>query len=259
VETLLIGGELDLSTPPEVATQELLPYLLNGKELVLPGYGHTPTFWAEQAEAGSHVINTFFDSGQIDDSLYQPQRVDLSPAVTFGAMAKIGVGLMLALATLTVVSLVWMARRVRTRGDFGSWASATLRSLYPLVLGLGGWSLCTLIILTAGLTVPLDNELLVIFAVVVPVGLGIYFAWVNRDWSAKIKRTGLAAVVGGALVGAWLGFNAVEGLLAPLIAIVAAVAGGNLALIILDIARARSEHRLGPALSVEPVHESVGV
>lgn len=43
VETLLIGRDLDTSTPPQVATEELLPYLPNGQEVVLPGFGHTAT------------------------------------------------------------------------------------------------------------------------------------------------------------------------------------------------------------------------
>jgi pimeloyl-ACP methyl ester carboxylesterase len=46
VETLLIGGELDFSTPPQAATKELLPYLPNGHEVVLPGIGHTASIFA---------------------------------------------------------------------------------------------------------------------------------------------------------------------------------------------------------------------
>jgi hypothetical protein len=69
-----------------------------------------------------------------------------------------------------------------------------------------------------------------------PIGLGIYFAWVHRDWSRQSKATGLAAAVGGALVGAWLGFNATEGLFALITAIVGAVAGANLTPLALDIA-----------------------
>ena len=36
VETLLVGGELDFSTPPQIMTNELLPYLPNGQQVVLP-------------------------------------------------------------------------------------------------------------------------------------------------------------------------------------------------------------------------------
>ena len=70
----------------------------------------------------------------------------------------------------------------------------------------------------------------------VPVGLGIYWAWVNRDWATKTKAAGFVAAAGGALVGAWLGFHATEGLLAVFTTIAGAAVGANLTLIILDIA-----------------------
>ena len=58
----------------------------------------------------------------------------------------------------------------------------------------------------------------------------------NRDWSAKTRFAGLAAAAGGALVGAWLGFNATTDMLAVVATIAGATVGANLTLIILDIA-----------------------
>jgi len=147
---------------------------------------------------------------------------------------------MVGLALLAVLSLLWMARRVHKRGRFGGKSSALLRSLYPLVLGLGGWFLGVLIVITTMPGVPLDDELLAALSVGLPIGLGIYFAWVNRDWSASVRTTGLAAAAGGALVGAWLGFNATADLLALVTAIVGASVGANLTLILLDISWDRS-------------------
>jgi pimeloyl-ACP methyl ester carboxylesterase len=239
VETLLIGGELDLSTPPQVARKELLPYLPNGHEVVLPGLGHTGSFLAEQPEAGSRLINTFFDRGRVDDSLYEHVSVDFTPGVTFTRLAKIIAGTMVGLAVLTVLSLLLMARRVRSRGGFGRKASATLRSVYPLVLGLGGWVLGVLIVITTMPGVPLDDQLLATLSVGVPIGLGIYLAWTNRDRSAWSKLAGFAAAVGGALAGAWLGFHAATDLIALLTAIVGAAAVANLTLIAFDIRQAR--------------------
>lgn len=236
VETLLIGGELDFATPPQVATKELLPHLPNGHEVVLPGFGHSASFWAEQPEAGTHLINTFLASGRVDESLYEPQKVDFTPEVSQPALAKGFAGTMVGLALLTVLSLLWMARRVHKRGRFGRKASATLRSLYPILLGLGGWFLGVLIVITTRPGVPLDDELLAALSAGVPIGLGIYLAWVNRDWTSKIKTIGLAATTAGALVGGWLGFNATEGLVALLTTIVGAAVGGNLLLLALDIA-----------------------
>ena len=100
-----------------------------------------------------------------------------------------------------------------------------------------------LIVLTTMPSVPVDDELLVALSVGVPVGLGIYLAWLNRELSSQSKSVGLAAAIGGALAGAWLGFHATVGLTALATAILAAVAGANLMLIVMDIARARSADR----------------
>ena len=242
VETLLISGELDPMTPPQVATTQLLPYLPNGHQVVLPQFGHQASFFKEQPEAGSRLIDTFYDSGQVDDSLYVPASIDFTPPLTFEAIAKITLGVMLALVALTVLSLLGMARRVRTRGRIGPKSAALLRSVHPLVLGVGGWCLGALVVLTTMPGVRIDNQLIVILSVGVPIGLGTYLAWVHRAFSAGSKRVGIAAAAVGALAGAWLGFHAADGPLALLTAIVGALAGANLALILLDMSQARSTH-----------------
>lgn len=73
----------------------------------------------------------------------------------------------------------------------------------------------------------------------VPVGLGIYCAWVHGDWSGKTKDHGIRVAAGGALARAWLGFNAAEDLLALITAIAGAAVGGNQPLLGLDIFRDR--------------------
>jgi hypothetical protein len=160
---------------------------------------------------------------------------------------------MLGLAALAMLSLLWMALRVRRRGAFGRKSSALLRSLYPAFLGLGGWCLGALLVLTTIPGVPLDDELLASVSIGVPVGLGIYLAWVNRDWSTGTKATGFAAATAGALVGAWLGFNATEDLVALLTATVGAAAGANLTLILLDMLRAPS---VGGHLATKPTGDA---
>ena len=112
VQTLLIGGALDFSTPTQNARKELLPYLPNGHQVVLPGFGHSGSFWHDQAEAGTHLVNTFLSSGRVDASLYEPQQVDFTPDVTLPTLAKGIAAAMVGLALLTVLSLLGMARRV---------------------------------------------------------------------------------------------------------------------------------------------------
>jgi pimeloyl-ACP methyl ester carboxylesterase len=257
VETLLIGGQLDVATPPQNATRELLPHLQNGHEVVLPGIGHTDDFWTYQTAAGDRLVNTFLDTGRVDTSLYTRTPVDFTPAFSHGAIARIVLGVMLGLAALTVLSLVLIAFRVHWHGAFGRKSSAVLRSLYALLLGLGGLLLGVLVVLTLRPTEPINDELLASLSVGVPVGLGIYLAWVDSDWSGKTKSTGFAAAVGGALVGAWLGFNVTSagfGFLSPLLAIVGAVVGANLTLVLLDIAwDRRARDRFAATAATEPL------
>ena len=252
VETLLVGGELDLSTPPEVATKELLPSLPNGHQVVIPGLGHSGSFFNDQPEAGTRLINTFLDTGRADDSLYQPARLDFTPSSRHATLAKAVAGTMVGLAALTVVSLLWLARRVRRRGQLKPTASAVVRSLLAIVLGLGGWFLGALVVLTALPGVSLDNQLLATVAVSVPVAIGIYLAWVHREWSAGTKGRGLAAVAGGALAGAWLGFHATTDLFALVTAIAGAIAISNLALIMLDMWRTSSSGATAAAPDLRP-------
>ena len=240
VETLLIGGALDFATPPQVATKELLPHLPNGHQVVLAGFGHSTDFWTYQPEAGSRLINTFFDSGRVDDSLYEPQTRRLharghADGARQGHRGRDG-----------------RPRAPHGRSRCSGWLagcasgdasdarpSATLRSLYPIVLGLGGWFLGVLIVITTMPGVPLDDELLAALSrrradrARDLLGLGA-----PRLVRPGPRPPGSRRQSAGALVGAWLGFHATADLLALVTAIVGAVAGANL-ILSLDIAWAR--------------------
>ncbi len=235
VETLLVGGALDMATPPQIARRELLPFLPNGHQVVLPGFGHTTSFWTEQQSAGTRLVNTFFDSGRVDRSFYKPQRVDFTPEVTQTALGKGFAAAIAGLALLTLASLAWMAVRRRRHGRS---MSIVLRAVYPVVLGFGGWFLAVLVVMKWFPGTPLDDELLSVVSVGVPIGLGVFFGWLGDDR----KAAGLLAALVGALVGGSLGFNAADGMLALLTTIAAATAGSNLALTLLDVAPAPEPH-----------------
>jgi pimeloyl-ACP methyl ester carboxylesterase len=248
VETLLVGGTLDVSTPAVNATRDLLPFLPNGRQVLLPRFGHSTSFWSDQPDAGTRLINTYLDSGRVDTSGYSPQRIDFTPSVTPTNVAKVVAGVMVTLALVAVLSLLGMAWRVHRRGRFGRMTSAALRSAYVVVLGLGGWFLGALIVLTTMSGVTIDNALLAVLSVGIPIGLGVYWAWVDRDWDPGTKTTGFVAAAVGALVGAWLGVTVTEGLVALLTAIVGAAVGANLAVLVLDIALGSPDRR---AASIE--------
>jgi pimeloyl-ACP methyl ester carboxylesterase len=239
-QTLLIGGTLDFATPFENARDELLPHLANGHQVVLDNFGHSTDFWNYQTKAGTRLVNTYFRSGKVDDSLYKPRDADFSTEVTQTALAKGLAAGMVGFGLLTALSLMWMPFRIRRRGRYGRKAAASLRALYPIVLGLGGWFLAALTALVLWPTLPLDNQALGVLSIGTPIGLGIYWAWVDWDWAKDARRWGFLAAAGGALLGAWLGFNATTGLLALITSILGAAAAANLALLVYDVLRARS-------------------
>jgi pimeloyl-ACP methyl ester carboxylesterase len=259
VETLLIGGRFDVATPPQNGTRELLPHLSKGTQVVLPDIGHSDDFWTFQTPASNRLINTYLDTGQVDTSRYTRTPVDYTPALGHGRIAQIVLAAMLALSALTILSLVWMALRVRWRGPFGRKSSVVLRAVYPLVLGLGGFLLGLLIVLATNVGIALTDELVVAVSVAVPICIGVHLAWANRD-SATPTSTGFAAAAGGALIGAWLGLNVTSagfGYLAPFVAIVGATVGANLALLGLDIVWDRQARDLRAATAAgEPLEAS---
>ncbi len=235
VETLLVGGALDFATPPQVARRELLPHLPNGHQVVLAGLGHTVSFWTYEPKANARMLNAFLDNGKVDTSLYTPAKVDFTPEVTQTALGKGFAGTILGLPVVVAVSLLLMWRRVRRRGRFGRKASVLLRSLYTLVLGLGGWFAGLLVAQFAFPALPLDSALLAVVSIGVPTGLGVYLAWANRTRPPRARRGGLSGALAGALLGALLGFHAAAGLLAVVCTIAGAAVGANLILLVLDI------------------------
>ncbi len=135
----MIGGSLDFATPPQIATTELLPYLPNGHQVVLQGLGHTTDFWTHQNAAGSRLINTFFDKGPVDDSLYKPMHVDFTPSLSQTVLGKglaatmVGLGLIAVPIGLGIywawvhrdwpaeTKLVGLRRRPRARWPVPGW------------------------------------------------------------------------------------------------------------------------------------------
>jgi pimeloyl-ACP methyl ester carboxylesterase len=114
VETLLVSGSIDFSTPPQFATEELLPYLSNGEQVILKDLGHVSSFWSSQPEARVHMLNTFFDTGQADASLYTCQPLDFDVGLGWPALAKLLAAVVVLAFTLLLVS-VWLIIRWVTR------------------------------------------------------------------------------------------------------------------------------------------------
>jgi hypothetical protein len=106
-----VSGSIDYSTPSQVATEELLPSLSNGEQVILSEFGHFGDVWGFQPEAMRHLLVTFYDTGEVDDSLFTYQKMDFHVGLGFPTLAKIA----LALVVVVIVGLVVLARFVVRR------------------------------------------------------------------------------------------------------------------------------------------------
>lgn len=116
IETLLVSGNADFSTPAWTATDELLPALTNAEQVILSEFGHTGDMWKLQPEATRHLLTTFYATGEVDDSLftYQPMNFGVG-LMSFPLLAKVLMGAII-LVHLLLVSQVWfIVRRVKRR------------------------------------------------------------------------------------------------------------------------------------------------
>ena len=112
VETLLVSGSIDYSTPAQAAAEELLPSLNKGEYVILSEYGHFNDIWSFQPEATRHLLAAFFDSGEVDDSLftYQPMDFDVG-LMSFSFIAEA----LLITAILVALRLAALARFILRR------------------------------------------------------------------------------------------------------------------------------------------------
>jgi len=246
VPTLLIGGTLDFETPAQNATKELLPHLSNGHQVILSGLGHSEDFFSYEPSASTQLLTTFYATGQVDTSRYTPNKVSFATSPTQTAQTAIAkdlLAVMIGFALLAVLWLVVLAIRIRRRGGTGRKTGAWIRSAGPTVFGLGGWFLGALLALRFWSSRPLDDQLLAVVSIAVPIWLGVYAGWVRTDTPKAMRAKGIGTAGVGAVVGAALGFHATSGLMALITAIIGTAVMSNLSLLVLDIRTERAASR----------------
>lgn len=115
VETLLLVGSVDFSTPAEYAAEELLPKLTKGRLIRLAEFGHVQDLFSVQRPATRHLLATFYGTGVADDSLFTYAPMDFAVSWGFPKIAKLALGF-LVLVISGGIGSVWLVRRwVRRR------------------------------------------------------------------------------------------------------------------------------------------------
>ncbi|MBI5292734.1 MAG: alpha/beta fold hydrolase [Chloroflexi bacterium] len=115
VETLLVSGSVDFSTPAEFATDELLPYLTNGKQVILAEMGHVDDLGRLQPAAFERLATSFYDTGVADDSLFTYAPMDFGVSLGAPTIAKIVLGIVLLLMAIVGMIIWFIVRRIRRR------------------------------------------------------------------------------------------------------------------------------------------------
>lgn len=100
VQTLMVSGSVDFSTPAEYATKELLPSLPNGRQVVLKEMGHVDDLMNLQPEAFSRLLVRYYADGTVDDSGFVYDPMNFNPPISLPLLAK-------ALYPLVAIASLW--------------------------------------------------------------------------------------------------------------------------------------------------------
>jgi pimeloyl-ACP methyl ester carboxylesterase len=112
VETLLLSGSMDFSNPAELATKELLPYLKNGKQVILSECGHFDDVMYLNPENTRRMLTSFYLTGVVDTSMNAYSKMDFNVSWGFPTLAKVAVGALAVVGTAAVVGIVLLVRKV---------------------------------------------------------------------------------------------------------------------------------------------------
>ncbi len=115
VETLLLNGSIDFSTPAQFGVNELMPVLKNGKQIVLAEYGHVDDVLKVHSENTRLLLTSFYNTGKPDTFLNTDVPMDFRVKWGFSTMAKVGLLLAGLLITGFILVVYWLMRRLRRR------------------------------------------------------------------------------------------------------------------------------------------------
>ena len=115
VETLILNGNVDFSTPAENTTRALLPSLSNSTHIVLAEMGHIGDLWGVQPATTHRILTSFLETGVADTTGYRYVPMSFTVGLGYPLMAKLLLGgvvlVLLFLGWLTW----WTVRLVRRR------------------------------------------------------------------------------------------------------------------------------------------------
>lgn len=101
VDMLIVNGSLDFSTPP-TAIEEAKPYWHSAKFVLLKNFGHVSDVENLQPEAFRRLIKTYYETGDVDASMYENNNIPFTPGLTLSILGKLLVGALMLLLIASV-------------------------------------------------------------------------------------------------------------------------------------------------------------
>ena len=112
-ETLILSGSIDFSTPAEFSTNELLPCLNNGKQIIFFEYGHVGDVMYVNFEDTKRILTSFFNSEEVDSSLHTYNPVNFKVKLSFSKIAKLAVAIVVFIIAAFATLIIWLIKRNR--------------------------------------------------------------------------------------------------------------------------------------------------
>jgi pimeloyl-ACP methyl ester carboxylesterase len=109
IATLFVSGSVDFSTPAEFATKELLPFLKNGRQIILREFGHVADIFTLRPKAIERLLVSFYNTGEADDSLFTYEPMNFHISLGFPALAKAMLGIAALLLFVILVAIFYLA------------------------------------------------------------------------------------------------------------------------------------------------------
>lgn len=93
-ETLVISGDLDVSTPSDYSRDELMPFLKNGQQIILKNMSHHDIFF--KTLMTPNFLSDYFDKGIINkEAINTSETVDFKPSMKFSKFQIFIMGLVM--------------------------------------------------------------------------------------------------------------------------------------------------------------------
>ncbi len=105
VETLILSGNLDFSTPSTYAKNEILPYLKNGRQIIFSDAGHVNDLWNVKSVRDENLIPHFFNTGEVEETDLEKRPMEFD--ISFG-LPGIAKGILVAGCVILAIPLYFL-------------------------------------------------------------------------------------------------------------------------------------------------------